>query len=358
MAILLGDNVRVTLASPVTAGATSITVNVGVAPFRSPVDTAGGHYAYLTLVDNLVNPTKLESVTYAGWTDNGNGTITLSSVSRGQDGTSAQSWSSGDYAFQAVRAAWTTLLESLRNSKAQASGLASLDGSSKVVQDPANATATPTASKIPIAGGGGTLASGWIPDLSGTYAVAAKGVTNGDSHDHSGGDGAQIYHTTLADKGTNTHAQIDSHLSATAAHGISGAVVGTTDAQTLSSKTLGGALAGNNQDVNDLKVADFYQEVNNATSTGAVTVNWTNGAAQKQVEPTGTITYTFTAPPGPARLQLRILSDGASTSQTINWPASVKWLSAAFTATVANKNSIVTFWYDGTNYWGMAATEV
>jgi len=42
-----------------------------------------------------------------------------------------------------------------------ASTLATLDGSSKVVEDPANATATPTASKIPIADGSGKLAAGW-----------------------------------------------------------------------------------------------------------------------------------------------------------------------------------------------------
>lgn len=48
-------------------------------------------------------------------------------------------------------------------SKSAASGLASLDGSSLVVQDPANATATPTASKIPIADGSGDLDIGWIP---------------------------------------------------------------------------------------------------------------------------------------------------------------------------------------------------
>lgn len=45
--------------------------------------------------------------------------------------------------------------------KAVASGLASLDASSKVVQDPANATDTPTASKIPIADGSGLLTA-WI----------------------------------------------------------------------------------------------------------------------------------------------------------------------------------------------------
>lgn len=44
------------------------------------------------------------------------------------------------------------------------------------------------------------------------YAPIAKGVTNGDSHDHNGGDGAQIAHGNLSSIGTNTHAQIDTAL--------------------------------------------------------------------------------------------------------------------------------------------------
>lgn len=52
------------------------------------------------------------------------------------------------------------------------------------------------------------------------YAPIAKGVTNGDAHDHSGGDGAQIDHTGLKNIGSNTHAQIDTHLANAGMHRV------------------------------------------------------------------------------------------------------------------------------------------
>lgn len=43
----------------------------------------------------------------------------------------------------------------------------------------------------------------------GQVLVAGKQVTNGDSHDHLGGDGGQINHTSLSNIGTTTHADLD-----------------------------------------------------------------------------------------------------------------------------------------------------
>lgn len=45
-------------------------------------------------------------------------------------------------------------------------------------------------------------------------------------------------HTQLTDIGSNTHAQIDTHIAASSAHGVSGDIVGTSDTQTLTNKTI------------------------------------------------------------------------------------------------------------------------
>ena len=112
-----------------------------------------------------------------------------------------------------------------------------------------------------------------------------------------------------------------------------------------------------NLPITGIKTATFDSQPTIATTTGAVTIDWSTGQCQKQAEPTGNITYTFTAPPGPCHLQLLVDSDGTTTARTFTWPASVKWLSVAW-AHLADKRAVINFWYDGTNYFATGANEV
>jgi hypothetical protein len=123
--------------------------------------------------------------------------------------------------------------------------------------------------------------------------------------------------------------------------------------------SVSGGVAMSNANITGIKEALFNGEIANATTTGAVTINWTSGHVQNQAEPTGTITYTFTAPAStkPCHLSLRIISDGSSTAYDPNWPGTVKWLVQRWTP-ANNKSAIINFYFDGTTYWASGANEV
>ena len=70
---------------------------------------------------------------------------------------------------------------------------------------------------------------------TGTFAIAATGVTNGDSHDHSGGDGAQIAYSTLSGVptlGTSSSKDSPSSGNASATQVVLGSDTRLTDART------------------------------------------------------------------------------------------------------------------------------
>lgn len=92
--------VQCTLPSPVSSIETSFTVEVE-SPYSLPPDP-GGETAYVTLIDDLNNPTKFEIVSYTGVTAIDATSQSLTGVTRGQDGTVAQGWVAGTIVRQDI----------------------------------------------------------------------------------------------------------------------------------------------------------------------------------------------------------------------------------------------------------------
>jgi hypothetical protein len=128
-----------------------------------------------------------------------------------------------------------------------------------------------------------------------------------------------------------------------------------TAVQDDTSPVLGGTLDADNRAITKVKTVSFNGEVDNGNSSTADTIDWTAGQKQKSTL-TGVCTYTFTAPSGPCNLLLKLVQ-GGSGSYTVTWPASVKWPggTAPTLSTAVGAVDIVTFYYDGTNYHGVAS---
>lgn len=111
-------------------------------------------------------------------------------------------------------------------------------------------------------------------------------------------------------------------------------------------------IGGDGLDVNNHAFGDST-EVDNGNSGTADTIDWGSGNFQKSTM-TGNCTYTFTAPPVKGRYQLMLVQDGTG-SRTATWPAAVKWPggTAPTLSTAASSIDIITFYYDGTSYYGV-----
>ena len=85
------------------------------------------------------------------------------------------------------------------------------------------------------------------------------------------------------------------------------------------------------------------------------TIDWTSGN-KVHLTLDSSPALTFTGPSGPTNLLIKLIQD-ASGSRTVTWPAAVKW-SGGTTPTLstsANSVDVVSFYFDGTNYYGSFA---
>ena len=118
---------------------------------------------------------------------------------------------------------------------------------------------------------------------------------------------------------------------------------------------LGGTLDALNQDIVNAKTITFQAEFDNGASGAVPTIDWNVGQKQR-ITLTANATVSFTDPLGPANLLLKLIQDGSG-NRDITWPGSVLWPggNAPNLSNPGGSVDIVTFYFDGTNYYGVGS---
>jgi len=108
----------------------------------------------------------------------------------------------------------------------------------------------------------------------------------------------------------------------------------------------------------DMNGHSIVGEAQATTGTGATTIDWRLGNAFNFQFGAFNETFTFTAPSKAGTFILKLVQDSVG-SRTVTLPGTVKWTSAGLpptlTETATTGTDIITFYFDGTNYFAVDA---
>ena len=151
-----------------------------------------------------------------------------------------------------------------------------------------------------------------------------------------GGTGAATLTGILKGNGTSAF---------TAVTAPSGTIVGTTDTQTLSAKTL-----------TNPTVTNYVETPYSANSSTAITLDLTNGTVQI-ITLTGNATITIPTATSGKSFVMMLKQDGTG-SRTVTW-STVKWAggTAPTITSTASRQDILSFFADGTNWYGVVVAQ-
>ena len=102
----------------------------------------------------------------------------------------------------------------------------------------------------------------------------------------------------------------------------------------------------------------FTQQAFTATDA-TTTIDWKLGNKFEFTFDDESQTFTFTAPTNPCNLLLKLIQDGVTGSYTVTWPGTVMWAggTAPTLSTAVDSIDIVSFYWDGTNYFGVCSLD-
>jgi hypothetical protein len=151
-----------------------------------------------------------------------------------------------------------------------------------------------------------------------------------------GGSGAATLTGILKGNGTSAF---------TAVTAPSGTIVGTTDTQTLSAKTL-----------TNPTVTNYVETPYSANSSTAITLDLTNGTVQI-ITLTGNATITMPTATSGKSFVMMLKQDGTG-SRTVTW-STVKWAggTAPTITSTASRLDLLSFFADGTNWYGAVISQ-